>query len=118
MTEAEVEESILGHEARNAALRRVFVEKKVALNEARLIECNFWTWSENDAMELAAVLTQRGFRILTRRPAAVPDDPPRWNLETAITQSIELTLAREFTEDMVRLANLHSASYDGWGTSV
>jgi len=118
VTEAEVEESILGHEARNASLRRLFVEKKVALDEARLIECSFWTWSENDATELAEALTQRGFRILARRPAAVPDNPPRWNLEAAITQSIELTLGREFTEDLVRLANLHSASYDGWATSV
>jgi len=118
MTEAEVERSISDHEARNAALRRLFVEKALDLKEARLIECNFWAWSESDAMDLAEALTKRGFRILTRRPAAVRDDPLRWNLEAARTQSIERTLDREFTEGLVRLANLHSANYDGWGTTV
>jgi regulator of RNase E activity RraB len=51
-------------------------------------------------------------------PAASESDPSRWNIETGINQSIELTMRPEFTDEVVRLADSHSAEYDGWGTSI
>ena len=118
LSETQIEEAISGHEARNAGLRRVFTEKGVDFGEPRLIECHFWTWSKEDAAGLAEALTTCGFRILAQRPAASSNDPSLWNVEAGIKQSIELTLRREFTDELVRVAADHSGRYDGWGTCV
>ena len=88
------------------------------LREPREIECHFWAWSSDDAASLAGALAAKGFRLLAQRPAGAASDPSLWNVEAGIRQSIELTLRREFTEEMARTAALHSAQYDGWGTSV
>jgi hypothetical protein len=113
-----VEEIGSGHEARNASLRDVFLEKKIDLRESRKIECHFWIWSAKDAADLGESLKSRGFEILLQRPAAIAGDPGRWNLEAAVRQSINLTMRREFTHDLVRLADSHNGLYDGWGTSI
>jgi hypothetical protein len=113
-----IEEIISGHEARNASLRHVFLEKKVDLTEPRKIECHFWIWSRDDATELAESLKSRGFEILTQRPAAIAGDSARWNLEAAVRQSIDLTMRREFTDELARLADSHGGLYDGWGTRI
>jgi regulator of ribonuclease activity B len=118
LSETQIEEAISGHEARNTALRRVFIEKGADFGEPRLIECHFWAWSKEDAADLAERLTIRGFRILAQRPAATPNDPRLWNVEAEIHQSIELTLRREFTDELVRVAAAHSGRYDGWGTRL
>lgn len=49
-------------------------------------------------------LISRGFRILVQRPTASTEDPSRWNIEAEIKQSIELTIRREFTDELVRVA--------------
>ena len=118
LSETQIEEAISGHEARNAGLRRVFIEKGVDFGKPRLIECHFWTWSKEEAAGLAEVLTTRGFRILAQGLAASSNDPALWNVEAGIKQSIELTLRREFTDELVRVAAGHSGRYDGWGTCV
>ena len=118
LSETQIEEAISGHEARNTGLRRVFIEKGVDFGEPRLIECHFWTWSKEDAAGLVGALSTRGFRILAQRPAASSNDPCLWNVEAAIEQSIELTLRREFTDELVRAAAAHSGRYDGWGARV
>jgi Regulator of ribonuclease activity B len=118
LSEIQIEEAISGHEARNTGLRRVFIAKGVDFGEPRLIECHFWTWRKEDAVGLAEALTTRGFRILAQRPAASSNDPFLWNVEAGIEQSIELTLRREFTDELVRVAAVHSGRYDGWGTHV
>jgi len=118
LNETQIDEAIAGHEARNTALRRVFIEKGVDFGEPRSIECHFWTWSAEDATGLAAALITRGFRILAQGPATSPSDPSLWNVEAGIQQSIELTLRREFTDELVRVAAVHSGRYDGWGTSI
>jgi hypothetical protein len=118
MTEEGIEEATSGHVARNASLRRVFMEKGVDLGEPRLIECHFWTWSQEDAAGLGESLKRRGFTILVQRPAAIADNPPRWNVEAGVTQSIELTMRREFTDELVRLADSFRGLYDGWGTRI
>jgi regulator of RNase E activity RraB len=116
--EAEIEKVIAGHAARNAALRKVFVEKGIDFGEPRLIECHFWTWDGDDAENLALALVARGFRILARGSAATPSDPLLRNVEVGIEQSIELTLRPEFTDDLVRVASSHEGVYDGWGTRI
>lgn len=113
-----IDEIISGHEARDASLRRVFLERKVDFTEPRVIECHFWTWSEKDAVSLAEALKSRAFKILAQRPAAITGDPQRWNVEAAIRQSIDLTMRREFIDELVRLADSHSGIYDGWGTQI
>lgn len=116
--EKTIEEIIAGHEARNASLRHVFLEKRVDLTEPRRIECHFWAWSGEDAADLGESLKSRGFEILVQRPATIATDPKRWNLEAAIRQSIDLTMRREFTDELVRLAASHRGLYDGWGTLI
>jgi hypothetical protein len=75
LRETQIEVAISGHEARNTAPRRVFVEKGVDFGEARLIACHFWVWSKEDTAGLAAALTTRGFRILAQGPATSSNDP-------------------------------------------
>jgi hypothetical protein len=118
MTERSIEQLIVAHEARDGALRNVFLEKKADLREPRIIECHFWTWSEEDAQQLAAALKCRGFEMLVQRSAGIAGDPNRWNLEASLTQSIDLTMRREFIDELVRLADSHGGLYDGWGTRI
>lgn len=118
MTEESIEDLILAHEARDAELRNVFLEKKADLREPRTIECHFWTWGEQEAQQLAAALKRRGFQILVQRSARIDGDPNRWNLEAAIKQSIDLTMRREFIDELVRLADFYGGLYDGWGTRI
>jgi regulator of RNase E activity RraB len=112
------EDAIFAHEARNSALLRVFQEKKVDLREPRKIECHFWTRNGDDAKALAVSLNNRGFKILVQGLASRRDDSIRCNVEAEIRQSIDLTMRREFIEDLVRLARAHNSIYDGWGTLV
>lgn len=119
MTEGKtIKEIISSHEIRDASLRRVFMEKKVDLTDNRIIECHFWIWSQENAVRLGKALKNRGFEILIQRPASIAGDPNRWNLEASVRQSINLTMRREFIEELVRLADSHDGLYDGWGTSI
>jgi hypothetical protein len=118
ISEVEKEAIIQGHESRNAALRQTLIEKGVDLGEPRTIECHFWSWSPANAASLAEDLASRGFEILAQRSARSPRDPQLWNVEAAIKQSAELTLRREFTDELVRIAAAHFGKYDGWGTRL
>jgi hypothetical protein len=66
---------------------------------------------------MAEELTNRGF-VITRRAAPSSRDSTLWNIDAGITQSINLTLRPEFTDELVRLAAAHSSRYDGWGTQI
>jgi len=118
MKHQSIEEAILGHENRNEALRRLFQERRVDLSEARSIECHFWTSGRDNAAALAAGLSDRGFKILVQAPTAEKMDSDRWNVEAEIRQSIDLTMRREFIEELVRLAGSHNSTFDGLGTLV
>lgn len=118
ISETEIEAIIQGHESRNAALRQTLIEKGVDLGEPRAIECHFWSWSQANAASLAEDLTRRGFEILAQRLARSSRDPELWNVEAEIKQSAELTLRREFTDELVRIAAAHFGKYDGWGTRL
>jgi regulator of RNase E activity RraB len=118
MQQQKLQEAILAHETRNVALRRLFQEKGVDLSEARCIECHFWAGGRDAAAALAAGLTDRGFKILAQGRAAQKEDRNRWNVEGEIRQSIDLTMRREFIEELVRLAGSHNSTFDGWGTLV
>lgn len=118
ISEDELATIIREHESRNEALRQTLVGKGLDFAEPRAIECHFWAWSQADATGLAQALTVRGFQILAQRSAASTRDPSLWNIEVSIRQSIDLTLRREFTDELVRIAAAHSGRYDGWGTSI
>ena len=113
-----IEEIISEHEVRDSSLRSMFRARNIDFREPRIIECHFWTWDQDDAVQLAEGLKARGFEVLVQRPAEIAGDPTRWNLAAAIRQSIDLTMAREFIDDLVRLADSRRGLYDGWGTSV
>ena len=117
-SEAEIETIILGHESRNEQLRQSLLGRGVDLTAPRQIECHFWAWSGGDAASVADALARRGFEILAQRAAVSARDLNLWNVEAAINQSIEVTLTREFTNELVRLAAARSAKYDGWGTRL
>ena len=118
ISETGIEAIIQGHESRNAALRQTLIDKGVDLGEPRIIECHFWAWSKENTATLTEDLIRRGFKILVQKPAGSSKDPDLWNIEAAIKQSIELTLRREFTDELVRAAASHSGKYDGWGTRL
>ena len=115
-SEAELEKIIYAHDARNNALRQIFVDKHVDLTEPRLIECHFWVPNEKESAALAQDLTGLGFTVTALRPAATSNDPDLWYVESAIQQSIELMMKRELTGEIARAAARHSGRYDGWGT--
>ena len=117
-SEAELEKIIDAHDARNSALRQIFVEKHVDLTEPRLIECHFWARNEKDSAALAQDLTRLGFTVTALGPANSSNNPDLWNIETAIQQSIELMIRREFTGELARAAARHSGKFDGWGTAL
>lgn len=118
ISEAEIEAIIEGHEARNAALSQLLIERGVNLREARKIECHFWSWTEINAANLAEDLARKGFQILVRARTRSANDPHLWNVEAAITQPVDLTVGREFTTELVRIAASHFGRYDGWGTRI
>jgi hypothetical protein len=118
LSEPQIEEAISGHEARNAELRRVFIEKRADFSESRLVECHFCARSKEDAAGLATALLARGFFIISQGPVASSNVPLLWNVEAGVRQSIELTRRREFTDELVRAAAEHSGRYDGWRTCI
>jgi regulator of RNase E activity RraB len=121
MTEAnehKIREAISGHNARNASLKQSLLAKNVDINRLRFIDLHFWVASRVDAEDLANSLRSRGLTILVQRRAATADETLPWNIEAQVTQSVDLTIAPEFTEELVRLANSHNGRYDGWGTQI
>ena len=113
-----IREAIAGHEARNALLRETLIQKQVDPKESRPIECHFWVGGKDDAMALADALRTRGFRILVERKAVTPDPILSWNVEAEVIQSVDVTITRELTDELVRLAAAHKGRYDGWGTRI
>lgn len=118
MSEREIQAAIAGHEARNASLKQVLAHRKTDLRESHQIECHFWAATKQDAKSLADALRSKGFAILAQQEATTPDADLPWNIEAVVTQSIDLTLRRDFTDELVRLADRHNGRYDGWGTAI
>jgi predicted membrane-bound spermidine synthase len=114
LTESQIEQAISDHDARNAELRRTFIKKGVDLDDARMVEFHFRTWSKEAAAGLSKALEDRGFLVVLKHPAVFSSDPSFWNVEATIRQSIELTLRHEFTDELVRVAARYSGRYDGW----
>jgi Regulator of ribonuclease activity B len=114
ITESQIEHAISDHDARNAELRRGFIEKEVDLDEARMVEFHFWAWSKEDAAGLTKALEDRGFLVHSKRSTTSSGDPSLWNIEATIKQSIELTLRHEFTDELVRVAAQYCGRYDEW----
>ena len=116
MDNDKLQQSVRAHEARNATLTTLFVEKNVDMREPRDIDLHFWVSGEASAAALAESLSHLGFEIPVRRPAPDREHLDLWNVEARVRQSIDLTTRREFITDMVRLADSHGAVFDGWGT--
>jgi hypothetical protein len=106
--------SLSAHEKRNAELAALIRKKGASLDEPRVIECHFWAPSQNSADQLAMALQAKGFVKLRVNPT----EQDRWNVEMAITQSVNHTVSVGFTSDLVETAATFDGSFDGWGTSL
>src|SRR5690242_1409325 len=100
-TESEITTSVVEHQARNGELRILLIKKGVDLCAPRKIDCYFVIDGSENAQRLAASLVDLGFQILDQDPSPSPKNPHSWNLEASIQQSAELTIRREFTEELV-----------------
>ena len=109
---------LLGHQARNAALKARFLEKGVDLMEARPIEFYFSANSQRDASVLGRSLYAMGFLIRLLAPAATSDQPDRWVVEAGARVSLAEALGDELTSKLVTLATSEDCEYDGCGASV
>jgi regulator of RNase E activity RraB len=118
MNETEIMKQIEEHQLRNQVLVKQLQDHGVNIREKRVIECHFWIWDDAKLRGLESELRMRGFRILRSGLSQDRSDPNLRNLEAAITQSVDLTIRREFTDELVRLSAQFSAIYDGWGTSI
>jgi hypothetical protein len=47
-----------------------------------------------------------------------PTEQNRWNVELAITQTVNRTVSVGFTVDLVETAAMFDGVFDGWGTSL
>jgi hypothetical protein len=118
MDDNAIDEAVAAHEGRNASLRRLFLEKQIALDLPSKIDLHFWVWGPANASAVAESLRTLNLEVPMLRPAGIQNDPERWNIEASVRQSIDLTMRREFITDLVRLAHAHGGVFDGWGTSV
>ncbi len=118
MTEDEIQESIKGHDVRNAELLRSIKEKKVATDEIRSIEHHFWSRSQPNASLLAKELYTRGYLLLVICPVDQEDGSKWWNVEAEVRQTIKDAASSDLVSELVTLAARFDALYDGWGTSV
>ena len=116
LTQSQIEQAVSDHDAKNAELRRGFIEKEVDLDETRTVEFHFRAWSKQYAAGLAKALEDRGFLVLSKSSSTSSSEPSFWNVVAIIKQSIELTLRHEFTDELVRVAAQHCGRYDGWDT--
>src|SRR4051812_45506157 len=117
MNESQIQEAIASHEARNIHLKQLLTEKGIDLKKPRPIECHFYATAQSDANALAVELQSRGFRILANRKSA-DRTSGKWNVEAQIIQTVDLTMRREFIDELVRLADAHHSEHDGWGTEI
>jgi hypothetical protein len=116
--EKEIEKCILAHLARNVKLLEVLSKKGVDLREPRGIDCYFWSLTETSADSLCERLSSRGFNITAKDGADPDQEDGKWNVEAQIRQSIDLTVRKEFVDEMVRLADSSDSIFDGWGASI
>ena len=116
--ELRIQKTIAGHNARNASLKQLLIERNVDICSPRPIDFHFYVASQTDADRLVNALRLRGLTILVNRRAARPNPDLPWNVEAQVAQSVELTIQPEFTEDLVRLAESYNGTYDGWGTLI
>jgi len=118
MTEAEIQESIKEHDARNVELLQSIKEKNVTMDEVRAIEHHFWAADQRNAAALAKELYKKGSLVLVISPVDHEDGSKWWNVEAEIRQSIKEAAKSDLVSELVRLAARFDAIYDGWGTSV
>jgi hypothetical protein len=111
---ADIAWSLAAHEKRNGELAALIRKKGASLEEPRVIECHFWTPSQNLADEMVLALQAKGLVKL----GVNPTEQNRWNVEMAITQSVNRTVSDGFTADLVETAAMFEGVFDGWGTSL
>jgi len=118
VTEAEVQEAVNRHEARNAELLRLIESKGANASDRYQTEHHFWAYTQKDADGLAAELSKRGYLLLALAPGQDKDGTKYWNIEASFDRTLAEAASREVTEELVRLAGNFGADYDGWGVSI
>ena len=118
MTQAEIQEAVAGHHARNMELLRQLQEREVSFDEWRTIEHHFWAPSHREAALLARALYSKGHLVITICPTDMHDGTKCWNVETERQESVLQATRGDVIEEFVRMADSLNAVYDGWGTSI
>lgn len=114
---ADIQESIAGHTARNAALLADLRLRGVDLSRPQSVEHHFWAASQKSAAFLAKRLYELGYLILVISPTDEQGSKV-WNVEAGIQRTLADAGSEAVTEDLVRLAAQFDAIYDGWGANV
>jgi regulator of RNase E activity RraB len=94
------------------------VDRGVDLGEQRDLEIHFWAWNQRNAALLAQELYRRGYLVLMLNPAKSAENPDLWSIEAEAKLTINQMVDEVFTDELLALASMFSAQYDGWGTSV
>jgi regulator of RNase E activity RraB len=116
LDEAQIQEGLAGHAARNAELLRNLRDKGVSLDAPQFVEHHFWAKGQRNAALLAKALYDRGYLVLVISPEE--DDSGLWDVEAGIEQSLAEAADPALTEELTRLAAQFDGVYDGWGVSV
>ena len=116
MTEQEIQESIRGHDTRNAELLRTLQDEGVALDVERSVDHHFWSSGQMSAALLGKELYASGYLILEMSPPQ--DNSGWWNVEAGMKRTPNEAASHNLTETLVRLAARFDSVYDGWGTSI
>jgi regulator of RNase E activity RraB len=118
ITETEIQDSIRGHEVRNAELLRTIQKKGLNLDTIYFVEHHFWSNKQSDAALLAKELYGRGYLVLVIAAVTADDGSRLWNVEAGRERTFTDAAGHGTTEELVRLAAKFDSIYDGWGVSI
>jgi hypothetical protein len=106
----------VAHEARNRILLANLAGRGIDVTSERRVDIHFWATSEAVASELATALKDDNFESIS--VAAFAGAPSLWTVEAYWRATPQEMAGRIRTLSLVRLAAIHGATYDGWGTEV
>ncbi|MEP7015963.1 MAG: ribonuclease E inhibitor RraB [Verrucomicrobiota bacterium] len=113
--ESAIQQDVVAHTQRNAALIENINSRGGDAQRERSIDCFFHTRTEDDAISLSRLLQSRGLHEISILQSSDEDQHP-WTVQGSIMSSVSDFVDPSRVEHFVRLAAEHGALYDGWGT--
>lgn len=111
-----IEDAVSGHLARNKALVARLVDLGVDLEKPRTIDLHFIAPSPSAALDLGRALRQAGHPEVKQSAPAAGEG--RISVTSTVTAAVSEVTHRDYIDRHVRIAAMHGAIHDGWGTSV